>query len=163
MFPGRTVLAVKQKIAYLGKRKTRGHDSWVWDAIERELKANPGLTGRQLERKIGCCYRQVMDQLYLHTREFPKAVRVSAWVRSCPTNKSPGPWVQCWALGSEADAPKPSPMSKEDRQRRSRVAHRKPSTRRINPFATVTGLVSAPTGQPGRVYHHLVDDDREAA
>ncbi|CAH2910619.1 MAG: hypothetical protein CPSOU_1819 [uncultured Paraburkholderia sp.] len=151
LFPGRSEVSVKQKIASMGKRKPRGHYSWVWDAIVRELRANPGQTGRMLEEKIGCCHRQVMDRLYEHNRARNKDVYVSAWVRSCMDAKSPGPWVQCWTLGSDQDIPRPSAMTADDKRRRDRNRYRK-AAKRFNPFAAIAGQVSIPEGQRGRVY-----------
>lgn len=164
LFPGRSEVAVKQKIGYMGKRKPRGHYSWVWDAIVRELEANPGQTGRMLEAKIGCCHRQVMDRLYEHNRAKKKDVYVSAWVRSCINLKSPGPWVQCWSLGNAEDAPKPAAMTDEDKRRRDRNKYRK-ETKHFDPFASLAGLISIPEGQRGRVFQQSMSirDDQEIA
>lgn len=152
LFPGRTVTAVKQKITYMGLKKVRGHYSWVWDAIRRELACSPGITGRILEEKIGCCHRQVMDRLYQHSTCDNKEVYVSGWVRSHPKHKNPGPWVQCWTLGNEPDAPKPTPMTDEDRRRRDRLSYRK-KAKKHDPFAVAAGLVKpVSTTERGRVY-----------
>jgi hypothetical protein len=68
-----------------------------------------------------------------------------------------------WALGNEMDEPKPQPKSmtqacREWRQRQ-RIAQG-----RMNPFASIAGLVSIPEGQRGRVFQQsmsIEDDELE--
>jgi hypothetical protein len=159
LFPGRSAVAVKQKISSMEAKKPRGHYSWVWDAIVRELKQSTDLTGAQLANKTGCCKRQVMDRLYQHNEETHpdgKGVYIKSWVRANPDNPGPGPWIQCWALGNEPDAPKPALMTDDDRRKRDRMRFRK-TAKRVNPFAAALGLVEAPKGNTGRVYIHLTD------
>jgi hypothetical protein len=162
LFPGRSLCAVKQKISNMKEKKPRGHYSWVWDAIERELTATPGLTGRQLATKTGCCHRQIMDRLYEHNAPEGKTVYVSNWVRANPENPGPGPWVQCWTLGSEPDTPRPARMNADDRRKRDRMSYRK-TAKKANPFAVAAGAVPVPKAAQGRVIKHLHDNEFEEA
>lgn len=159
LFPGRTFLAVKNKVFEAEGRKPRGFQSWVWDAIVRELGANPNLTGRMLAERIGCCYRQVMDMIYMHHRADAKSIHIARWMRPNKTGVGPGPWIQCWALGDLPDAAKPARMTPEEQLARDRAKYRV-KARKANPFAVAAGLVQAPESKQGRVFKQDMEIDQ---
>lgn len=157
LFPGRTYLSVKQAVSRLGFKKKKGGYSWVWDSVVRELKIEPGQPGRTLEKKIGACYRQIIDVLYAHNRMKERSVFISGWVRSKNDPRFPGQWVPCWTLGDADDTPKPRPITYDDKKRNKRMTS-KMRAKKQNPFAAAAGMVAPSNGSMGRVYVNLIDD-----
>lgn len=87
--------------------------------------------------------------------EAPK-VQVIRWTRSANC----GPYREVWALGSGEIADKPAKLSRVERKRLAKLAEQAAQS---SPFSVAAGLTSVPVDRPGRVYRHLLDDDREAA
>ena len=170
LFPGRTYLSVRNKINYMRVRKPRGHYSWVWDAIVRELRESPEITGRIIGERTGCCYRQIMDRLYEHSDDSKpgKDVYIASWMRSGQKGAvGPGPWIALWRLGNLPNAQKPARMTQEEKRRRDRIAYHK-KAKKINPFATAAGLVKFTSQSSGRQFTQdmtgeSLEDRRKAA
>ncbi|MBU9236213.1 hypothetical protein KTD19_27955 [Burkholderia multivorans] len=161
LFPGRSYMAIRQKIRETGG-KPRGTFSWVWDAIVRELTVAPGLTGRQLAERIGCCHRHVMDLMIERSTADEKECYIETWVRPSPSLVGPGPWVQSWRLGNLPDAPRPKRLTYEERLKRDagrRSAKRR--AKRNSPFLVALGEVKAPESLASTVSHRR--DEMEAA
>lgn len=135
--PGRSLIAIKQAIWYAGwGRKKRGDTSYIWPMIVRELENAPGLTARELEKKLGTCYRNIIEQLIERSRGDKKTVFVAGWKRVSST------YVQRWEVGNLPDAPKPPKQSIEERRYQDRLRYQK---KRGNPFAVAMQQVTNPT------------------
>lgn len=117
--------------------------SWLKPAIQRVLKDGRRMTSVEIASATGGSRSAVQQILAIfHGVEF----RIGDWKRTDPCH-----WTGAWALGKEADVPKPAPVSMA-------VAHRKwLSKKRIregefNPFAVAAGLVAAPSAPAGRMF-----------
>lgn len=158
--PGRSYPAAKARAERLKlehkKPITDGSLSWIKPAIIAALKTGP-LSVASLERITGAT-RAGMKPVLRRWRG--TEWYVAGWERAGTHG-----WLPQWALGNDLDAPKPQPKSmrqacREWRQRR-RIAQG-----RVNPFAPLTGMVTIPEGQRGRVYQqpmNIMDEEEMAA
>lgn len=135
--PGRSLIAIKLALWNAGwGRKKRGDTSYIWPMIVKELEDAPGLTARELEKKLGTGYRNIIDQLIERSKGENKKVFVVRWKRVSTT------FVQCWEVGGLPDAPKPPRQSIEERRYKDRLRYQK---KRGNPFAVAMQQVTNPT------------------
>lgn len=123
-------------------RKGEHRATPTWDRMKAMLQAER-LTVNELVERLQVSQQRVAELIGLHRGEIYVAERIPAVRRG-------GQRVPVYAHGSEPDAPMPVTV----RQARK--------LRGQSPFAAAAGLVKAPVGQPGRVYHNLWDD-KEAA
>lgn len=159
LWPGRTYDGVVNMAARLklGPRPCLSHDySAILVAMLAEL-ANGDFTGCQLAAIIGCHRENPGRILRKNIKDKVPQVHIVNWVRSRPG----GCYIEVWRLGKGKNAPKPARKT-ADEYRAMRRMRNQSKSKQVNPFLIAAGLAEAPTGQPGRVYHHLWDD-KEAA
>jgi hypothetical protein len=143
----------------LGPRKhsSRGVPAYAWETIKAEL-ANGPATAPELVKKTGLSVSAVCDELRLSKPGRRGKTHIVDWNRR-PTGGAP---VAVYALGKGHNAPKPGPYTREEKLEVGKIRRRVNRTclvsKAVNPFASAAGLVAAPTGQTGRVFHHLWDD-----
>lgn len=132
----------------------KGTRSWVLRAVKAVLAKGVHMSMSEIAEATGVDRKSIQDVISNH---HGKTFYVADWKR-VDTNHL----AMKWAIGTGPDAPKPPPKSPleywkgyRDRKRIARGA--------FNPFATVSGEVVAPTGRPGRVYHHMWDEPEEQA
>lgn len=164
LLPGRTIHAIKRHVSVSTEGvKQRGKTSWVWQAIIRELTACPSQTIGELSDRIGCCYRQVYDQLL---ENHGSNVFVSDWARIGSNHR------EKWSLGNQIDAPKPPKRSREEKRRLERERYRfhKAKKTPFNVLLMQVGVAKLPTltCATGRVYQQSMklsdfDEELEAA
>ncbi|MBB5414076.1 hypothetical protein [Paraburkholderia atlantica] len=140
----------------------RGVKPFAWDLVEAELIKSPGTSG-ELVKRTGLSESSVAEQIRESNAGPQGRIHIIDWRRRARG----GTPHAIYAIGPGENVPMPKPIPYEEKvaanKRRRRANRTCAVSKAVNPFASAAGLVSAPTGQPGRVYHHLVDDDREAA
>lgn len=147
MLPRHTPKAIRahaQKVLRLLRPSRKGEyrPTPTWDLIKEKITTT-GLTTYEIAERFGFSKQRGAELIALHRHE----IYVTDW--RPPIGK--GHWQPIWKFGNEPDAPTPF-------VRRSKAAK---AARAMNPFMAAAGLVSAPTGQPGRIYIHLTDSPEE--
>jgi hypothetical protein len=116
----------------------------TWDRMKTILQAEQ-LTVNELVVRLNVTQQRVAELISLHRKELYIVDRM-------PPRQTGGQRTPIYAYGNEPDAPCPLSIRKAK------------SEKKRNPFAAALGLVEAPNGESGRIYHHLWDDhEREAA
>jgi hypothetical protein len=163
LLPGRSECAIAHRPITLGlpprRKVSPPYQSWIREAIERELRDTGPLTALQLTKKLGASYGRVRRHLYDGRGT---SVHVVGYSRVYER----GTASPIWGIGPGEDAPKPPRLSKEELLRRQRVK-RAAQSGRINPFAVAAGMVNPTSTGTGRVYSqdmtiHLHDELEEA-
>jgi hypothetical protein len=152
-----TVISHAHKVLLLGSRpkSDRGLPGYAWDIIRAELTKLPG-SAPDLIRRTGLTTAPVCKYLRLANPGPDGEIHIIAWRKRLTTGGAP---VAVYAVGPGENAPKPIPYTTSEKWKMKRA--RRSAGR--NPFAAAAGLVSVPEVAGGRIYHHLCDDDREAA
>lgn len=153
----RAVISHAHKILRLGRRpkSDRGLPGYAWNMIRAELEKLPG-SAPDLMRRTGLTTGPVCKYLRLANPGLDGEIHIIAWRKKMATGGSP---VAVYAIGPGENAPKPIPYTSSEKWKMKRVRRGVGK----NPFAAAAGMISAPASAHGRVYHHMWDDDREAA
>jgi hypothetical protein len=159
--PGRTYISAKSRAERLHLDHkapiTDGSLSWIKAAALIELQKGIPLSDATLSRITGATRAGLKPIL---KRMHGNGIRVAGWERSGAYS-----WLPQFAIGNEPDVPKPAPKDRLQALREFRERQRI-AKGRINPFSAMTGLIAAPTGQPGRVYRQSMsirDEELEEA
>lgn len=158
LLPDRPIGGIKCMVTKLAgdDKKKRGDTQWLWPAIERELKQNPGQTIEELRIKFNCSHKHACDVI---RSRHGSCIYVSDWKTYI------GHHIERWSLGSGPDAPKPPRQSIEERRRLGRLAYRMRTAKR-NPFENMLmqlqgQIAKVGANDSGRVYIHLTDSPEE--
>ena len=138
----------------------RGVPAYAWDQIKVALAKGPATTS-DLMKSTGLSESAICHQLKLSKPGKRGKTHVIEWRRR-PTGGSP---IAVYALGRGENAVKPQPYTNAQKIKATKARRRANKTctrsKRVNPFASLLGLIEAPAGQPGRVYIHLTDSPEE--
>jgi hypothetical protein len=118
-------------------RKGEYRPTPTWDRMKALLQSEK-LTVSELIDRLNVTQQRVAELINLHRED------IYVFDRLPPQHRG-GQNTCVYAYGHASDAPCPLSV------RKSR------SEKRRNPFAAAAGLVSAPKGEPGRVFIHLTD------
>lgn len=125
-------------------RKGEYRPTPTWDRMKALLQSEK-LTVNELIDRLHVTQQRVAELINLHRGEIYVFDRVRP-------QQHGGQFTSIYAYGDKPDAPCPLSIRKARREKNR------------NPFAAALGLVSAPKGEPGRVFIHLTDskDDEYA-
>lgn len=140
----------------------RGVPAYAWDMVMAELKKSPG-TSTELIQRTGLSEAAVFKQL----RESKPGKRGKTHIVEWRRRSTGGSPLAVYAIGPGENAVKPVPYTTAEKIKATKARRRSNKTciqlKSVNPFAAAAGLVIAPAGEVGRIYHHLWDEPEQEA